>query len=373
MKRALLFFGLATVPLLSSGRGRPAAKQPAVIYLTYAHNGIKIAWQPLSSQHVQIIGKLDTQGPLPDSFGFLPSPDGNWLIAWMADFRVQDKYGMASTLWKLLRIRDGKARVLGHSSPGYASLLPYWIDDRHVVLEGANATSEVTTGKLSRSLPRRKEYANYDDQVRTDTSRLLSYCRKHYPTERKVILSSYAKLDGDLGISEYARRNPREQKEYLLLRCLGIPGLEVIEQTDVNWTHPRVVQVPRASVSPSGKFIACAYVFNLVPVKNFRGFYHADARLAVFDAALGKRLCQLTIASRPWRSKGFSVYIPPPPFTEPDFRDLRWSRDGRYFSFTTHAETGNADTWVKVMDTSTWKEALRIPNAQNAFVTPSPE
>jgi hypothetical protein len=67
--------------------------------------------------------------------------------------------------------------------------------------------------------------------------------------------------------------------------------------------------------------------------------------------------------------KGEPAVNPSPlPWVTPLYRNVRWSGDGRYLSFTLYDDPSPT---VILVDTATWKEVLRIPNAMNAFVLPS--
>ena len=379
MKRllgALLFLPFATAllativfsdaPLDDKAQCRLSGEEPIVIYVSYASGGpgLKIVWQGITSGEYRTTGVLQAQGPPPDSCGLLPSPDGRWLVAWTADWAAA-KTGSAPTLWNMIRVSDGKTLPLGHGSGvgGNARMLPYWIDNERVVLEGDGADSifDVRTEKLSRPLPRDKDYGDdYERRMAVETARLLAYCRGHYPAELKALGLALEKIGKQLGLEDYLRGDPRTPPEYLLLRCLGIPGLyELSRYGDASVSRIDGFRVPHVAVSPDATRVAVAFVHN-------RALSRVDARLDVFDVASGRRLWGASIPATPWRqAPSFGSVVPH--FTAPRFTEIRWSRDGRYLSFTARVP----DEWVAVMDTSTWREALRIPNATNAFVITS--
>lgn len=99
------------------------------------------------------------------------------------------------------------------------------------------------------------------------------------------------------------------------------------------------------------------------------------AAVRVFDLTSGRTGKAWTVAMAPWQgweSGPDQVAIPPPPFhpqgRQTYFRDLRWSWDGRYLSFTKFE--GWKPDGVTVLDSSTWREVVHIPDAQNAYVVP---
>ena len=57
------------------------------------------------------------------------------------------------------------------------------------------------------------------------------------------------------------------------------------------------------------------------------------------------------------------------PWVEPSFSHMRWSANGRYFTFTTDDIPAPS---ITVMDALTWTEIIHIESAGNAFAVSSP-
>jgi predicted secreted protein len=56
------------------------------------------------------------------------------------------------------------------------------------------------------------------------------------------------------------------------------------------------------------------------------------------------------------------------------YRDIRWSGDGRYLSFTLHNEidgNGQLTDTIAVVDSTTWTRVLTLWDVTNAFVVPT--
>ena len=72
------------------------------------------------------------------------------------------------------------------------------------------------------------------------------------------------------------------------------------------------------------------------------------------------------------RQRGRSSFPEPLPWTLPEFRDIRWSRDGHYLSFTTYEQDLSAvpvqvRESITVLDASTWRVVLHVADAANVF------
>ena len=180
---------------------------------------------------------------------------------------------------------------------------------------------------------------------------------------------SWPTFEKELQVNELSP-NPTEPKEYVLLRNYGIPGMGIVRQQDHSATMRGMNRLPRAACSPEGTRIAASFVTN---IQTANVWQWADARLDVFDIASGKSLWHTVIPARDWKRPANDPNIDitsVPPHTSPEFRDLRFSADGEYLSYTTIAETGNDDRTVHIIDTTTWKEVVTIPEAEGAFVMP---
>ncbi len=308
MKRAILFF--ATVVLSAfvvelPANADPTQPKPAVIYTTSDwEHGTRIVWQEFQSQTTHIVRKLVWLG------GFLPSPDGQWIVIW-DEIPRRDQQGPAKA-WEAVRLRDAKVVSLGIAE-GSGDLLPYWISATSLRLEAKHArvAFSTMTEKLSGPLSQPMKIAGESEETwwKQQLELSLSYAWNYYPSQTRIFLKMYDKLDAEMNIGEYEseRGRNRERKEFMLLRCLGIPGMT---QQNYGRVKSGLSQVPRVAVSPDSRLIACSYIYNSNGVPD-KGFYRADAQLMVFDVSSGKRIWRATIPSQDWKR-----VAPPPDYNQ---------------------------------------------------------
>jgi hypothetical protein len=340
---------------------------PKVVYARTTDEGIDICIQYLPSKHPRVLYTArnlpQARHSLPDSFGFIPSPSGEYLLVW--DTRFDSRTGLpAASRWLIVGMLDASTTKLGETN-GEPCLLPYWADDRHVLFEGEGeevGIFDVEGRKALQPLPQLGVPADTEAGQERARVRLIQYSQRHYPEMMGGILSALTKLEKCLGLRDHFRQFS-EPPEYMFLRSLGIPGLHEL--------RPKIMggavwlRLPSVICSPDTKLLACADVWK----GSLSQTPSAGARIEVFKVTSGSKIWSTKVPSKPRpifspRAEGM-INPTPLPWTSPEFRDIRWSRDGHYFSFTTYDDPAPS---VTVLETTTWKEVLHIPNAMNAFV-----
>jgi hypothetical protein len=384
----------------------PSSEHFAVLYTTEQlipgaarHYRREILWQRgVSAQTARVVYRSQDSifaHSIPDMMGFLPSPDGRLMHVWET---VLDRHMVpVRTEWWVVGLPDARRELIGQVA-GAAGVLPYWESGDRLLLErGATSAVVDTRGRqlrVSQALSRvagpggdtREVDAGWSPKVRTWTT---EYLRRHYRSQLACLKRALSRGRPDLGIERYlvARGSPpADTAEDFLLRPLGIVNTDPTMAAKMNW--------PEVSFSPDRGFIACAMVTVTNKTSQDRSedgrpryYWGAQARLDVYDVASGRRIWEKTA---PWDARiiayegeGLPVAEYSPRYDEePFFCDLRWSPDGRYLSFTaSHGEREPTDLViadmgakrvdsVSVVDTETWREVLRIPDARGAFVVP---
>jgi hypothetical protein len=341
-----------------------------------------VVWRSLRSPEEHVLYATDgLEYPVNVRLGYLPAPDGSSLLVW--DSRPQR--GGETTSWLTFRLPDGRADELGET-PGFPWLsalspLPYWDrwDDhnRLVLLPGSCFfTPDLSTmwGELpgrETPIPEPSAIRLYGDA----RERLTAYCEQHYPAETAHLRSALAGLADEMEVGYLGGEDPAASP-HLLLTSLGIPSERSLFGRD-GWS----IFIRHAACSPDGKLIAYADTWRHECLPTPEGRvpmgYGRGARLDIFDVATGRRLWYTRRASIPRRMpEGYrSVGASEQQWTLPHFADLRWSRDGRYLSFTTCENLYNAlgpSCSVTVVDVEQWRPALYLPNGSNAFVVTPP-
>lgn len=317
------------------------------------------------------------RSPVPDAVGILPSPDGRWLLVWGSELPAGA--GTERTEWGVIRLSDGRYFKLTTTAvaagvalePARQTVLPYWEDNETVGFEGAGGGAVYDVKNVG------SPAANHPEKVTTQQPEslisprplaeyeLAEYCRKHQGILRDAYLRALEKLQRELGLSS-------SPGEYPWALTLGIP-------TSVGPGAPLSLKL---AISPDGKMLARADAGVSRRLKAPWG--DADvpgARIDVFVVSTKRRAWHTevmpgAIPSTPPSRLNIVVDGVGPDSTLPEFRDLRWSRDGRYLSFTLYLYEADApwtSSTVIVMDTRVWREVLRISNTMDAFVLPTPE
>jgi hypothetical protein len=407
-------------PVNAGGVPAPAAAAlragAAVVYQRYARDPApqEILWRPLSSAAEKVARVFFTEGRLrylspaetsvrifaeaEGGLGYLPSPDGRHLLVWEAKADPAHPPEPIThwfvTHWFVQPLPTGPPMEIGQTA-GLPLLLPSWQDNQHVELAG-----EVTLGgdrelavfdlgsrKLSRPLPVVKQNGAYDRDYGVDhwvaRTRLEGYAHRHLLPELTLLYHALnaGRADGGIGlvspgIVEDTHGDLAEPPEYLLLRATGIPTLGELAK------HPAYHR-PQFACTPDGSAIAYCWVYQQVKGDYWTAWYGTDPVGQPLKRGVYARVDvhgfspphDHVLAVAQWPGVGPlwpQSLIPVLSATFPVFLDLRWSRDGRYLSFT-EAIQPQLDSTVKVFDTATWTQVLSIPHAWNAFVIPGAE
>jgi hypothetical protein len=355
---------------------------PIVIYsrVSSAEERTEVVCRALTSPEERVLYTADgLDHPMPVILGYLPAPDASWLLLWHSRGRRGDE----TTSWLTFRLPDGAADELGET-PGLPWLsalspLPYWDrwddHDRLVLLPGSCFfTPDLSTlwGALpgpETPIPEPSARGPLGDAQ----DRLTAYCEQHHQAEAEHLRAAFAKLANEMEVGYLGFDDPGASP-YLLLLSLGIPSARSMGRD--GWSIP----TRHAACSPDGRLIAYADTWKHqglpTPEGHLPSSYGTGARLDVFDVATGRRLWYARRPSAPrWVSEASKTVRQPIEWTHPRFADLRWSRDGRYLSFTTCEDLYSASEPscnVTVLDVAQLRPVLYLPNGSNAFVITPP-
>ncbi len=321
-------------------------------------------------------------GPTPARFGYLPSPDGRWLHIWET---VELNPNRVKTQWVVVEVSGARRLRIGES-PGMVGLLPRWLDDHRLRLERGDksAVFDVHTGKISNPLPRpqtlpeRPEYGEreIDSSQAAAAAWRRSYVQRYYARDETLLKGMQKEHEGELAISPYLRPGKwpgPDTLESLLLRPLGIVNLSGYMSGKAVW--------PCVAISPDAKLLART-TFAVTGRKErtdlggraFLG-YAFDARLDVYAVPSGERLWGKVVSQSNPQSDNTALYLTHGRLAsvlDPWFTNPRWSADGLYLCFAT-VEGPSHRAEASVLDTTTWRVALRITDAIDAFVVSAAE
>jgi hypothetical protein len=366
-------------PIVIYSRSSPTEDSTEIAWRAFSPNG---RFRPSPDEHVL----YTAPGPghaLPIERGFLPAPDGSCLLVWQMKGVLP---GERTTRWLAVRLLDGAVTELGETPglPWISALSPlaYWDrwDYHHrLVLVPGSCVFTPDLGSLSGALPGAETpipepsaRGSYGDA----RERLTAYCEQHHQAEREHLRTAFAKLAGEMEVGYLGAEDPATSP-HLLLTSLGIPSERSFGRD--GWSVP----VRQAACSPDGRLIAYADTWRheLLPSPDGQTTtgYGLGARLDVFDVATGERLWYTRRASvSRWIPDVYKSARGGVAGTHPRFAHLRWSRDGRYLSFTTCENLYSASEpscSVTVVDVTQFRlrpVVLHLPNASNAFVITPP-
>jgi hypothetical protein len=337
--------------------------------------------------------RLLYQPARPGGLGYLPSPDGQWLLVWDTPRRGTEDGGYR-TWWRLVSVARGGTVELGETE-GYPWLLPYWQDADHLLLqgevvlseaEGSSAAYDVKEGRLSRPLAALRFVESQNDsplRPSMDRTRLTAYAQQHYRRELAVLYHSLWAVPG-AATHLWVYTGPSwphidEPTEYLLLRNLGLPSWPDMS-VGLGAPYLRYTFYPRVAPAPDGTKAAVSVVRD-GPYRVASGpdkGRERRARVACLDLyslpATARFGTARTLRRADW-SRGQvtpdRLVIPPPSLVngwlQPMFVDPRWSGDGRYLVYGFRSGDGRS---VAVMDVDSGKDVLSIADASNAFLVP---
>ena len=397
----------------------PAAQHYALVYGRASDTGRPdVIWQSLRLDEPRVVYESlqERSWAILDDLGWLPSPDGRWLYVWDAP---HDEYGLpVSRQLVLVGLPRGAVVPVGQLG-GDERVLPYWQDSVQLVLAtpAHETTFDVERRTLTEPLPRWAPPIGLpgdEESARELQVALVDYCSRRYGDNRSCLLLALEGLESELGVMQYLRGRhgwdhcpPWEPDvpEYFFLRSIGVLPLD-------GYRGERAF-FPTVVCSPDGRLVARAGVAK-IPLRrqsesgDWESVFDIEARVDVFDVASRKGVWATAVEQRGGPRKLSHPDEPLwywPEYPRPYFRDLRWSWDGRYLSFTlcnvpiypglpiprtfserdrpvkVLASEGVAGeypwrTAVVVVDTFTWYDRttawsyLYIPGGLNAFVVP---
>lgn len=346
---------VVTRPAMRPHTDRPNSG-PAVLYARAMADRVEIMWELLGSGKARTVYRSATSRfvrRIPDEIGFLPSPDGRWMVLWETE--RDDETGLpVRAQWLVARLPDGKLYRLGETRRD-ANLLPAWEAGPVLVIMGRTGDFrwDPSTGRPRGRLPGPPANA-----------RLREYCQRYYPLGTADLPDAWANVFTPSD-TPYYKRQPIE---HVLLRSTGIPGMG-----ELRVLGRQVYGFPYAAYSPDGSQFAFAHRGESTALSaadlNLRRPEGARIQIRRIPSRELLWLMDVPAVYRPSRETPWVRYNPPVegPWTYSAVRDPRWSHDGSYFSFTVEQET---ETRVVVLDASDWWEVATIPNAMNAFVLP---
>jgi len=360
-------------PTRGRGRGRPWTG-PAILCGQVASDHVSIVWRGLGGDDPRTVYRsaaVRWGHAVPDEFGFLPSADGRWVVVWETKFRKETREALR-TKWLVVSLPAGRRYRLGETFGG-ARLLPAWDDRAGLVLvgKGGEFRWDPEEGPPRGTLP--AAIPATDAQVA-----LLSYCARYYPRAGSYMRAALSKfqqrvrIPGDRDDQKFHRLQP---PEYAVLRSSGIPGMtELRFLLDYPAYAQSMRRFPYAAFTRDGHQFAYAYVGRPALRRQETAGEQATASgprgglIRVYSVASGEVVWTMDRPSeyRPERSPPWMKTNPPTgPWTYVAVRDPRWSQDEKYFSFTLQEELREH---VVVLETSGWREVVRIPDAANGFV-----
>jgi hypothetical protein len=299
--------------------------------------------------------------------GLLPSPDGRWLCVW------ETPEGGSRTVWTAVELRTGRqAEILAETGPpGY---LPFWhgASELHLERGATEVVWEATAGKARAGLTTRPvagKAREYD--VAGETAEAIrwreEYLRRHFANDVRALGRALADLPKVLAVGDYLRppggMKPDRPSD-LLLRPMGVVDRAGHQGMKAPW--------PGVAFSPDGTRVARTAVVRVgvASVVTLKGDTWREgtfeSRVDVYEGRSGRRLWGMSV---PWvQTLGpdrAPMHNPRGGWGDAWFGEVRWSRDGRYLSVGWRTATSVVDTW-------SWREVLRVPQAENLFIIANP-
>jgi len=345
--------------------------------------GWQVMWQPgtHTSQQRVVYETAPTRGlvRIPSRLGYLPSPDGRWLLVWETTYPPETP-DVLTTTWTAVTLPTGEHVAIA-AMQGLAGAFPHWLDDHQVVLEkaGESAVFDVALRRLTGKLPERQEptqTAERDvDDDNVSAAWRQQFLKRYFQPQLECARGAAATPQLDLRRFLQPREFPdADTVEAFLLRPMGLVQVVGYMERKESW--------PSLAVAPNCGMIARAAVLpvGLAMIDYDSGEHTMGTvvrpELAVYDFRSGKQLWRER--SRLWsgpQASDVGVELPGDAW-EPSYRDIRWSGDGRYLSFTRHNnidEHGRLTDSTAVVDSTTWTRELRLWDVTNAFVVPNAE
>jgi hypothetical protein len=343
--------------------------------------GWQVVWQPGTHTRQQrvVYETAPTRGlvRIPSRLGYLSSPDGRWLLVWESTYPPETP-GVLTTTWTAVALPSGERLAIG-VVPALVGAFPHWLDDHRVILEKGDesAVFDVALGRLTDSLPQRGEPTQTgerdvdDDDVSAAWRQqfLRRYFEPQWQCARGAAATPYMNLRRFLQPRGYPHP---DTVEAFLLRPMGLVQVAGSRERKASWpglaVTPDCGMVARAAVLPVGSA--------MVEHANGECTMGTVVRpeVAVYQFRSGKRLWRQR--SRLWSYPQLSDLALefPGDGRQPSYRDLRWSGDGRYLSFTLHNDMddhGRLTDSTTILDSTNWEQVLKLWDATNAFVVPA--
>lgn len=234
-------------------------------------------------------------------FGFLPSPDGRWLLVW--ETAVDRRTALpVSTTWRAIELPSGRQLRIGEQ-PGLQGVLPYWLDEHRLSLEKRKerAILDVRTGQLTGQLPGPaqeprfflRDIDGYADGPKEGAEWRREYLRRHFQRELDSASAALASVGSQLALDPCLHPSEllgSDSVEDMLLRAKGIiPSPSAVPGIRWRW--------PELAISPSGDLLARAAVLAVGTVADddvdtapAGSEYVFRAHLDVYRLPSGKRL-----------------------------------------------------------------------------------
>ncbi len=417
---AALVAGSPAAPCASRAR-QQASPGYAVIYARERHivktnaDAIDIYWQHLPSGTPRVLYSIPPRYDVLGSAGYLPSPDGRWLFIWYG-LGEEGQYRPVATRFLVLSVADHKtmpvAEVKTYRREGERfvfTVAPLWLDRNRLLLETSfgSGVFDVRTRKLTKPLPAWPPRALPESSCRyTSRPTAEAFVREHYADDLECAKRGLAKLGDVLGLKDALTASfEPDTLESMLARPMGVARPEMPPAGGGWRVHPEL------ACSPNHRYLARAAVLPTdteVQYRDLKGQWHKAREVAValdyFDRTEGEDMGPgvrnvlpevFAQEGKPWR-----------PYSLPSLADLRFSPDGRFFSYTAYdilpphghpsmrfgtakvqgraaygfATTGVYvhDTWWATANPDKTERASRgyewlyfIPDAMNAFVVPA--
>ncbi len=338
--------------------GRLRHRKPssyAVIYgrLRYVEktnaDDLDIYWQLLPSERPRVVYTIPGRAYSIENSGYMPSPDGRWLYVWRE--RV-DEYGQSvSSEFLVLHLPDGKvipvAEVNGKRF-GYDTyvmkLVPRWLDSHRLALESdaGSTVFDVARNKLTAPLPpwppKTRPSESLLDYAYTNLPKPEEYVRQHYRDELTALQQAVHVLARPMRLGDYldSRDYPgTDTIEAMFARSLGI-GPVSRSEVGMKRAWPQLVCSPdRKYVARAGVFLADSCTVGGDSECNAdRCGRDIEARVDIFDVRARKSVWDAGFLwEGRWRGGRPFRAIAMPELRGPHFADLRWSPDGRFFSY----------------------------------------
>jgi hypothetical protein len=310
-------------------------------------SAIDIYWQLLPRGTPRRVYTIPPRNDRPRTAGYLPSPDGRWLYVWHGT--GEDEYGQPMAIrFLLVSVPDGEtvpmAEVKTYRRRGYdrfvLSLAPVWLDSNRLLLETSfgSGVFDLRTRTFKEPLPAWPPQTLPEPSYQyTTLPTPEAFVREHYADDLECTQKGLAKFGAELGLKDSLTSDyDPDTLESMLARPLGVTRPRPLPPAGGGWlVHPEL------ACSPNHRYLARAAVLPTdteVQRKDLRGQWRVGHEVAV-------RLDFLDLTGRDQFESEVENVLPRAfaeegkpfrPFSLPRLGDLRFSPDGRFFSYTAY-------------------------------------